>query len=123
MKQKVSPLELAKTLTEYWSPRVIAQVDDYYIKIAKLKGEFTWHSHDQEDELFMVLQGKLSIQMNDKIQHLNTGEIYVVPKGESHNPIAEEECLVMLFERKNTQHTGTVDHQKSRDVSEQLRPL
>lgn len=123
MQDKVSPLQLAKSLDEYWSPRVISEVDNYFVKVAKVKGEFTWHSHDQEDELFMILAGSLTIEMEDKPIILKEGELYVVPKGKAHNPVAVDECLIMLFERKDTQHTGDVVHEKSRNLDDQLRPL
>ena len=116
----------AQLLTNYWSPRVIASVDDSYVKIAKVKGEFTWHDH-QEDEFFMVIAGQLTIQMEgmNKTESvvLNPGEIYVVPKGVMHNPVAEGECTLMLFEKKTTAHTGDVKADLSKDIADQLKPL
>ena len=97
----VAPRAIAAALTEYWSPRVIAELDDCYVKVAKLRGSLVWHSHDNEDELFHVLAGSLRIEMDDRTVVLGPGDICVVPKGVRHNPLADEECLVMLIERKS----------------------
>ena len=116
-----SPLEAARSLTEYWSPKVIAELDDHYIKIAKLKGKLCWHAHDGEDELFYVLSGQLKIEMRDRTVELGPGELFVVPNGVEHNPIADEGCLVMLVERKSTQHTGEQVIEATRSIEEQLK--
>ncbi len=121
MTQAISPRGFAASLTEFWSPRVIAEVDDAYIKVAKVKGSLVWHSHDQEDELFLVLQGRLRIELEDGVVELGEGGLFVVPKGVRHNPVAEEECLLLLVERKSTQHTGDTVTGKTRSVEEQLR--
>jgi mannose-6-phosphate isomerase-like protein (cupin superfamily) len=121
MTQAVPPKDLAASLTELWSPRVIGEVDDAYIKVAKVKGSLVWHSHDDEDEMFLVLEGRLRIELEDGAVELGKGELYVVPKGVRHNPVAEEECLVLLVERKSTQHTGDTVTGKTRSVEEQLR--
>jgi mannose-6-phosphate isomerase-like protein (cupin superfamily) len=118
-----SPLKIAESLTDYWSPRIISEVDDAYIKVAKVKGVLAWHSHANEDELFLVLKGHFKIEMQDKTVELNAGEMFVVPKGVLHNPIADEECLIMLIEKKTTQHTGDVTTEKTRSIAEQLRPV
>jgi mannose-6-phosphate isomerase-like protein (cupin superfamily) len=119
----ISPLDVATNLSQHWSPQVIGEVNDCYVKVAKLKGEFVWHSHLDEDEMFMVLKGQLSIELEDKVITLKEGDVYVVKKGVRHNPIAEEECLVMLLEPKNTLHTGDVIDDKSKTISEQLTYL
>jgi mannose-6-phosphate isomerase-like protein (cupin superfamily) len=106
-----------------WSPRIIAEVDDAYIKVAKVHGSLAWHSHDNEDELFLVLEGRLRIEMEGGNVELAEGEMFVVPKGVRHNPVAEQECLLMLIERKTTQHTGDVVTGKTRSLADQLRPL
>jgi mannose-6-phosphate isomerase-like protein (cupin superfamily) len=121
MTQAISPRDLAASLTEFWSPRVIAEVDDAYIKVARVKGSLVWHSHDQEDELFLVLEGHLRIELEDGAVELGAGELYVVPKGVRHNPVAEEECLLMLIERKSTLHTGDTVTDKTRSLAEQLQ--
>jgi len=118
-----SPQRIAASLTELWSPRVIAEVDDAYIKVAKVQGSLAWHSHEEEDELFLVLKGRLRIEMEDHSVELGEGEMFVVPRGTRHNPVAESECHVMLIERKSTQHTGDVVTEKTRSLSDQLRPV
>ncbi len=118
-----SPKDLAAGLSEFWSPRVIAEVDDTYIKVAKVQGSLTWHSHDHEDELFMILKGQLRIELEDGVVDLSEGQIYVVPKGVRHNPIAENECHIMLIERKTTLHTGSTITEKTRSLEEQLRSI
>lgn len=123
MPRVASPKQIAASLTELWSPRVIAEVDDSYIKVAKVHGSLAWHSHDNEDELFLVLRGHLRIEMEIGPVELAEGEMFVVPKGVRHNPVADQECLLMLIERKTTQHTGDVVTDKTRSLDEQLRPL
>jgi len=123
MKSVTLPRQIAASLTEFWSPRVIAEVDDSYIKVAKVHGVLAWHSHDNEDELFLVLQGRLRIEMEGGAVELREGEMFVVPKGVRHNPVAEQECLVMLIESKSTQHTGDVVTENTRSLAEQLRPV
>jgi len=123
MPHPTSPTTIAAALTELWSPRVIAEVDDAYIKVAKVQGSLAWHQHDNEDELFLVLKGRLRIEMEAGVVELNAGELFVVPKGVRHNPIADEECQIMLIERKTTQHTGDVITEKTRTLAEQLRPI
>jgi mannose-6-phosphate isomerase-like protein (cupin superfamily) len=108
-------------LAELWSPRVIAEVDDTYVKVAKLQGSLAWHSHEREGELFLVLEGRLRIEMESETVELGQGQLFVVPKGVRHNPVAEHECLVLLIERKSTLHTGDVVTEKTRSIAEQLR--
>jgi len=123
MKNQVINLKAkAELITDHWSPRVVGEVDDSYVKIAKVKGEFTWHDH-QEDEFFMVLDGELTIQMEGESVVLKQGEMYVVPKGVMHNPVAKKECTVMLFEKKSTLHTGAVQADLTKDINDQLKPI
>ena len=123
MSSALDPRQLANALSELWSPRVIAELDECYVKVAKVHGSLTWHCHDDEDELFFVLQGKLRIEMEDRNVDLATGELFVVPKGVRHNPIADEECLILLIERQSTLHTGTEVTAKTRSLHDQLRSL
>ena len=123
MNPVVSPKRIAVALTELWSPRVIGEIDDMYLKVAKLQGTFDWHSHEHEDELFFVLKGSLRIELEDGPVKLAEGEIFIVPKGVRHNPIAREECHVLLIEAKTTLHTGTVLTEKTRSIADQLRPF
>jgi mannose-6-phosphate isomerase-like protein (cupin superfamily) len=120
MSKVVSPGKMAASLSEHWSPRVIGEVDDAYIKVAKVQGTLAWHSHEDEDELFFVLKGNLRIEMEDSAVELGEGEMFVVPKGVRHNPVAEQECHLMLIERKSTLHTGDVVTDKTRSLAEQL---
>ena len=121
MSKVVSPGQIAASLTELWSPRVVAEVDDAYVKVAKVQGSLAWHSHEDEDELFLVLKGHLRIEMEDSSVELGEGEMFVVAKGVRHNPVAERECHLMLIERKSTLHTGDVVTAKTRSLAEQLR--
>ena len=123
MPQSISPAGIAATLTELWSPRVVAEVDDAYVKVAKVRGVFGWHAHADEDELFLILKGRLRIEMEQGPVELGEGEMFVVLKGTRHNPVADEECHVMLIERKSTLHSGDVVNDKTRTLAEQLRPL
>jgi mannose-6-phosphate isomerase-like protein (cupin superfamily) len=112
---------VAADLSEYWSPHVVGEVDDSYVKVAKVKGSLTWHSHEHEDEMFLVLRGQLCIEMEHESVVLREGEMFVVPKGTRHNPVAEEECHILLFERKTTAHTGDMITDKTRSIEDQLR--
>jgi mannose-6-phosphate isomerase-like protein (cupin superfamily) len=123
MPNVISPKHIAAGLTELWSPRVIGEVDDAYIKVARVRGSLAWHSHEREDELFLVLKGRLRIEMENGTVELDEGEMFIVPKGVRHNPVAEEECHLLLVERKSTLHTGDVTTDKTRSVAEQLRPI
>ncbi len=107
-------------LTEYWSPRVVGRVNDQYVKVAKLKGEFVWHQHEHEDELFLVLYGELVLQFEDGDVRLGPGDFHVVPRGKRHNPIAVEECGIALIEPVTTAHTGDVPTSRTRSIAEQL---
>ena len=123
MQNVISPKQIAASLTELWSPRVVAEVDDAYIKVAKVHGSLAWHSHDNEDELFLILKGHLRIEMENGSVELGEGEMYLVPKGVRHNPVADVECHLMLIERKTTLHTGDVVTGKTRSLAEQLRAI
>lgn len=123
MSNVVSPKQAALALAELWSPRVVAEVDDAYIKVAKVHGSLAWHSHENEDELFLVLKGHLRIEMESGSVELDEGDMFVVPKGMRHNPVAESECHLMLIERKSTLHTGDVVTENTRSLAEQLRPV
>jgi mannose-6-phosphate isomerase-like protein (cupin superfamily) len=123
MSNTVSPAKVAASLPEFWSPRVIGEVDDAYIKVARVSGTLAWHSHDNEDELFYILKGRLRLEMEHETVELDEGEMFIVPKGVRHNPVADAECHVLLIERKTTKHTGDVVTEKTRSLAEQLRPV
>ena len=119
---KVIPAKrIAAALGEYWSPVVLAEVDESYVKVAKVQGSLAWHAHADEDELFFVLEGRLVIEMEEETVQLEKGDLYVVPKGRRHNPVAQEECLVLLVERKSTRHTGDEITSRTRSIEDQLR--
>jgi mannose-6-phosphate isomerase-like protein (cupin superfamily) len=113
--------EAAGELEELWSPRVVARVGDSYLKVARVKGEFVWHAHEEEDELFLVLRGRLRIQLEAGEADLGPGDVFVVPAGARHNPVAEEECWLALVEPVSTLHTGDVTTERSRSIEEQRR--
>ncbi len=113
--------EQASGLGEYWSPKVLGRVNDQYVKVAKVKGALAWHKHDHEDELFLILQGTLRIEYEDKIVDLKEGDFHVVPKGVMHNPTCQDECLIALIETVTTQHTGDVVSEKTKSIESQIR--
>lgn len=94
---------------EHWSPKVVAEMNDYQFKLVKLQGEFVWHDHPDTDEVFLVVKGSMAIEFRDKTVKLEQGEMYVVPKGVEHKPFAEHECQVMLIEPKGVVNTGDAD--------------
>lgn len=105
LKQKLSLFQ------ETWTPKIIGELNGQQVKLAKLKGEFIWHQHENEDELFYIIKGQLIIELRDQIITLNEGELYIVPRGVEHKPIAQEEVHIMLFEPASTAHTGDVKHE------------
>ncbi|MDQ6693269.1 MAG: cupin domain-containing protein [Chloroflexota bacterium] len=105
---------------DYWSPKIVGELNDSHVKLVKLKGEFTWHHHDVEDELFLVLKGKLLIRLRDRDIHLHEGEFAIIPRGVEHLPVAEEEVHVLLLEPKSTLNTGNVQNEKSVPDPERL---
>ena len=98
---------------EYWQPRIAGELNDAYIKLSKLKGEFIWHIHENEDELFLVIKGKLLIKLRDRELWLQPGEFTVIPKGVEHCPVAEEEVQVLLLEPKSTLNTGSTQNERT----------
>jgi mannose-6-phosphate isomerase-like protein (cupin superfamily) len=119
--ETVDLMAAADKLDEYWSPKVVARVNDQYVKVAKLRGCLAWHSHQQEDELFYVLRGRLRIEYEGgRSVHLAAGSLHVVPRGMLHNPVAEEDCWIALIETVTTKHTGEVDTPLTKTIEEQL---
>ena len=117
----VNVLAALESVTDYWSPKVIGRVNDQYVKAVKLLGEFVWHKHDDEDELFQVVKGSLRIQFEDQPDVvINAGEFCVVPRGTMHNPVAAEECWMLLIETVSTKHTGDVVSERTRSLEEQM---
>ena len=107
-------------IDELWTPKVIAELNGQQVKLAKIKGEFVWHDHENEDELFYVLKGKLVMEFRNRKVEVNEGELIVVPKGEEHRPFAKEEVWILLFEPKTTKHTGEVKSDFSIDTPEKI---
>jgi len=108
---KMQPINLKSKLdqiNDLWNPRIIAELNGQHVKIVKVKGEFVWHDHKEEDELFYILKGKMVMEFRDKKVKLNEGDMLVVPRGVEHKPHADEEAWVLLFEPKNIKHTGEV---------------
>jgi mannose-6-phosphate isomerase-like protein (cupin superfamily) len=116
-------VNLAKKLSlfdEHWSPRIVGELNGQYVKLAKLKGDFVWHHHEAEDEMFMVIKGCLVIRLRDRDIALEEGEFLIVPRGVEHCPIAEEEVHIMLFEPKSTLQTGNVQTERTVDNLETI---
>lgn len=105
---------------DYWHPRVVGALNGQLVKLAKLKGEFDWHFHEHEDELFLVVQGTLRMQLRDGEVTIAAGEFYIVPRGVEHRPVADEEVHVVLFEPESTFHTGNVVTERTRTALEWL---
>jgi mannose-6-phosphate isomerase-like protein (cupin superfamily) len=102
---------------EHWKPRIVGELNDSYAKLAKLQGEFVWHKHDNEDELFLVIKGRLQIKLRERDLWINEGEMVIIPRGVEHCPVAEQEVHVLLLEPKSTLNTG--DQQNERTVEAQ----
>lgn len=111
--KKIKVYEKLETIKEYWQPRILGEVNDTHIKLVKLKGEFLWHVHENEDEMFFVLKGELMIKFRDQDIILNEGESLVIPKGVEHMPVADSEVHVMLIEPKTTVNTGNIKSERT----------
>lgn len=118
-KNSINLLDKFSKFEDLWSPKIIAESNNQLIKLAKIEGEFVWHNHPNEDEVFFLVKGSLIIKFRDGDVHLNEGDLYVVPKGVDHFPIAKKECWVMLIEPKGTQHTGETEFELSVDEKDQ----
>ncbi|UWR20865.1 cupin domain-containing protein [Sulfitobacter sp. S190] len=116
-KSVIRPADIA--LDAHWSPKVVGQVNNHLIKVAKLEGEFVWHQHDDADEMFLIVAGHLRMQYEDGDVHLGPGDIHVVPKGTPHNPVADAECRVVLIEPPSTLHTGEKITPLTRSLADQ----
>lgn len=117
---KINMQEKLSLFHEYWSPKIIGEVNESYIKLAKLNGDFLWHSHENEDEMFYVLKGVLKMKFRDKEELLQEGECIIIPKGVEHMPVAEEEVHVMLIEPKTTLNTGDVINERTVNALEEI---
>lgn len=111
--EKVSVKEKLATFHDHWNPRVVSELNGQQVKLVKVKGEFIWHHHEHEDELFLVLHGRIKIRFRDREVDLDEGEFLVVPRGVEHQPVADEEAHVLLFEPASTLNTGNVRNERT----------
>ena len=111
--KKVNLAEKFSRFDEPWSPKIVGELNGQHVKLARLKGPFVWHHHEHEDELFLVVEGRLTMEFRDRTVILEKGEFLIVPRGVEHRPVAETEVLVMLFEPAGTRNTGNVDDAKT----------
>lgn len=115
----IEPIDLMEKFSLFsdpWHPRIVGELNDNHVKLARLKGEFVWHSHENEDEMFLVLQGTLIIKLHGRDLTIGKGQFVIIPKGVEHLPVAEEEVLVMLLEPKTTVNTGGVRNERTVDA-------
>jgi mannose-6-phosphate isomerase-like protein (cupin superfamily) len=111
MLDKINLAEKFSRITEYWKPYIAGELNGQLVKLDKLKGEFVWHHHQNEDEMFLVVKGRFRIEFRDKTVWLEEGEFIVVPRGVEHKPVADEEAWILLFEPASTLNTGNIDNQ------------
>lgn len=111
--EKVNLAQKFSLFQEPWSPKIVGELNDSYVKLAKLKGEFVWHHHEHEDELFLVVSGKLLLKFRDRDIWLEPGELLIIPRGVEHLPVAQEEVEIMLLEPKSTLNTGNVQGERT----------
>jgi mannose-6-phosphate isomerase-like protein (cupin superfamily) len=111
--EKINVAQKFGLFNDYWSPKIVGEINDSYVKLVKVKGEFVWHSHEKEDELFLLVKGKLVIRLRERDVRLEEGEFFIVPKGVEHMPVAEEEAHVLLLEPKTTLNTGNVRNERT----------
>ena len=111
---KVNLQEKFSLFQDHWHPRIAGELNGQHVKLAKLKGEFIWHHHEHEDEMFLVLKGTLKMEFHDRTEIINEGEFIIVPKGVEHKPVAEQEVHVMLFEPATTLNTGNIENERTR---------
>ena len=107
--EKINLKEKLSKFSDHWSPKVIAEMNDYQFKLVKIKGDFVWHNHGDTDEFFLVIEGEMKIEFKDETVILKEGEIFVIPKGVEHKPYAEEECKIMIVEPRGVINTGDVE--------------
>lgn len=120
MIKKVNLAQKFTLVNEYWSPKIVGELNDLHIKVAKFKGEFTWHHHDNEDEMFLVVKGQLLMKLRDQDIEVNEGEFIIVPKGVEHMPVANDEAHILLIEPKTTLNTGNVTENRTKTTLESI---
>ena len=109
--EKVIIEEKLKLFTEFWSPKIVGELNGQHVKLVKFQGEFVWHKHDNEDEMFLVIEGVLKMELRDKTIEIHKNEFLIVPKGTEHRPVADKEVSVMLFESASTLNTGNTENE------------
>lgn len=114
--EKVNLAQKLTLFNEHWNPKIVGELNDSYVKVVKVQGEFVWHHHEEEDELFFVLNGRLLIQFRDRDVWLDEGEFLIVPRGVEHKPVAPEEVHIMLLEPKTVVNTGNVCNEKTAEL-------
>jgi mannose-6-phosphate isomerase-like protein (cupin superfamily) len=117
---KINLAEKFSSFSNCWNPKIVAELNDSYVKLVKLKGEFIWHQHATEDELFLVVSGRLHMRLRDGDVFINPGEFFIVPRGTEHMPAAEEETHVLLLEPKTTLNTGNVRNERTHEELERI---
>ncbi len=120
MLEKVNLSEKFGLFDEHWSPKIAGEVNDSYVKLVKFRGDFVWHKHDEEDEMFLVVKGSIVIKLRDGDVRLGEGEFVVIPRGVEHMPVAEEEAHVILFEPKTVLNTGDVRNERTREALDRV---
>lgn len=120
MHDKINLDQAFSSFSDHWNPRLAAELNGQHVRLAKLKGEFVWHSHENEDEMFLMIRGQLTLKLRDRNVTLNAGEFFVVPRGVEHLPVADEEAWVLLFEPAETLNTGNVRNERTRAELERL---
>jgi mannose-6-phosphate isomerase-like protein (cupin superfamily) len=118
--EKVNIHQKLSLFTDHWSPKIVGELNGQHVKLAKLKGEFIWHKHDHEDELFYVIKGSFKMEYRDRTIEVNENEFLIVPKGVEHRPVAETEVSIMLFEPASTLNTGDIQHALTRKELDKL---
>lgn len=118
--QAVNLSEKLRQVADYWNPKIVGELNDSFVKVVKLKGEFLWHHHEHEDELFLVVKGTLRMRFRDKDVVVREGEFLVVPRGVEHMPVAEDEVHVVLLEPKSTLNTGNVRNERTVETLERI---
>ena len=118
--EKVNLAEKFKLFQEHWSPKIVGEVNDCYLKVVKFKGEFVWHHHDAEDEMFLVVKGQFVMRLKDRDIQLDEGEFIVIPRGVEHMPVANDEVKVLLIEPKTTLNTGNLQNERTVEVLQQI---
>ena len=118
--QAINLSEKLRQVADYWNPKIVGELNDSFVKVVKLKGEFLWHHHEHEDELFLVVKGTLRMRFRDKDVVVREGEFLVVPRGVEHMPVAEDEVHVVLLEPKSTLNTGNVRNERTVETLERI---